>query len=83
MGQKSIEDKPSNLLPSTNTSNPPSQNYFLRTEEKFSLKIYTSVKVEVQNNPKTRSSWFNCALRDDEAVYWVSIGRYEAVAVGN
>ena len=31
----------------------------------------------------TRSSWFNCALRDDEAVYWVSIGHYEAVAVGN
>ena len=23
------------------------------------------------------------ALRDDEAVYWVSIGRYEAVAVDN
>ena len=32
---------------------------------------------------KTRSSWLNCALRDDEAVYWVSIGHYEAVAVGN
>ena len=31
---------------------------------------------------KTRSSWLNCALRDDEAVYWVSIGHYEAVAVG-
>ena len=30
-----------------------------------------------------RSSWLNCALRDDEAVYWVSIGHYEAVAVGN
>ena len=29
-----------------------------------------------------RSSWLNCALRD-EAVYWVSIGHYEAVAVGN
>ena len=28
----------------------------------------------------TRSSWLNCALRDDEAVYWVSIGHY---AVGN
>ena len=27
----------------------------------------------------TRSSWLNCALRDDEAVYWVSIGHYEAV----
>ena len=32
---------------------------------------------------KTRSSWLNCALRDDEAVFWVSIGHYEAVAVGN
>ena len=32
---------------------------------------------------QTRSSWLNCALRDDEAVYWVSIGLYEAVAVGN
>ena len=32
---------------------------------------------------KTRSSWLNCALRDDEAVYWVSIGHYEAVAVDN
>ena len=31
----------------------------------------------------TRSSWLNCALQDDEAVYWVSIGHYEAVAVGN
>ena len=32
---------------------------------------------------KIRSSWLNCALRGDEAVYWVSIGHYEAVAVGN
>ena len=31
----------------------------------------------------TRSSWLNCALRDDEAVYWVSIGHYESVAVDN
>ena len=30
---------------------------------------------------ETRSSWLNCALRDDEAVYWVSKGHYEAVAV--
>ena len=35
------------------------------------------------NDIETRSSWLNCALRDDEAVYWVSIGHYEAVAVGN
>ena len=32
---------------------------------------------------RTRSSWLNCALRDDEGVYWVSIGHYEAVAVRN
>ena len=31
----------------------------------------------------TRSSWLNCALRDDEAVYWVSIGHCEALAIGN
>ena len=31
---------------------------------------------------KTISSWLNCALRDDEAVNSVSIGHYEAVAVG-
>ena len=31
---------------------------------------------------KTRSSWLNSALRDEEAVYWVSIGHYKAVAVG-
>ena len=35
-----------------------------------------------KNISVTRSSWLNCALRDDEAVYWVSIGHYEAVAVG-
>ena len=29
---------------------------------------------------RTRSSCLNCALRDDEAVYWV---QYEAVSVGN
>ena len=27
-----------------------------------------------------RSSWFISALRDDKAVYWVSIGHYEAEA---
>ena len=31
----------------------------------------------------TRSSWLNCALWDDETMYWVSIGHYEAVAVDN
>ena len=28
---------------------------------------------------ETRSSWLNCALRDNEAVYLVSRGHYEAV----
>ena len=32
---------------------------------------------------KTRFSWLNCALRDNEAVYWVSEGHYEAIAVGD
>ena len=32
---------------------------------------------------KTRSSWVNCALRDEEAVYWVSVAHYEEAAVGN
>ena len=31
----------------------------------------------------TISSWLNCALRVNEAVYWVIIGHYETVAVGN
>ena len=37
-------------------------------------------KVKEEN---TRSSWLNCTLREDEAVYLVSIGHYEAIAVGN
>ena len=41
------------------------------------------VREGIQKIMETRSSWLNCALRDDEAVYWVSIGHYEAVAVGN
>ena len=44
--------------------------------------IYLHPHILVKVTP-TRSSWLNCALRDDEAVYWVSIGHYEAVAVGN
>ena len=31
----------------------------------------------------TRSSWLNCAKRDNEAVYWNSLGYYKAVAVGS
>ena len=44
---------------------------------------YCKVQIKMQIQIQTRSSWLNCALRDDEAVYWVSIGHYEAVAVGN
>ena len=38
---------------------------------------------EKGSTKKIRSSWLNSALRDDEAVYWVSIGHYEALAIGN
>ena len=32
----------------------------------------------------TRSSWVNCALRDEEAVHWVSsVAHYETLVVGN
>ena len=49
-------------------------------------RIYTPVSgktLSLEIVMKTRSSWLNCVLRDDEAVYRVSIGHYEAVAVGN
>ena len=52
-----------------------------KIESKAPLNSGTILYKEAQH--KTRSSWLNCALRDDEAVYWVSIGHYEAVAVGN
>ena len=42
-----------------------------------------SMHVTLEGKENTRSSWLNCTLRDDEAVYWVSIGHYEALAVGN
>ena len=45
---------------------------------------YNSQEVKKFKNPyKTRSSRLNCALRDDDAVYWVSIGHYEGLAIGN
>ena len=48
------------------------------------LKSYNSQEVKKFKNPyKTRSSRLNCALRDDDAVYWVSIGHYEGLAIGN
>ena len=39
-------------------------------------------KGRVPKKWKTRSSWLNCASRDNEAVFWVSIGHYEAVGGG-
>ena len=30
---------------------------------------------------KTRSSWLNCELRDNESVYWDILGHYDTVAV--
>ena len=48
------------------------------------LSIPNPTRFSFENHRKqvnTRSSWLNCALRDDEAVYCVSIGHYEAVAV--
>jgi len=53
----------------------------LASESRLSFDFITSTIINISF--KTRSSWLNCALRDDEAVYWVSIGHYEAVAVGN
>ena len=47
------------------------------SEKRISKKNYQEDKYV------TRSSWLNCALRDDVAVYWFSIGHYEAVANGN
>ena len=46
------------------------------------LSILTLTRPHLLNqcDATTRSSWLNC---DDEAVYWVSKGHYEAVAVGN
>ena len=47
----------------------------------FRQNIFLNIQRMIQIS--TRSSWLNCALRDDEAVYCVSKGHYEAVAVDN
>ena len=47
------------------------------------LAYFISISMVLNECIKTRSSLLNCALRDDEAVYWAIIGLYEAVAVGN
>ena len=49
---------------------------------KFRCSLGPSDQNELYHTPllsKTRSSWLNCALRDDEAVYWVSMRRYQLV----
>ena len=45
----------------------------------WSREIYIGNTLRGKNefSVKTRSSWVNCALRDDEAVYCVSIGHFE------
>ena len=58
------------------------RRFGLINEKKKTMKRTHTIKTN-ESKLKTRSSWLNCALRDDEAVYWVSIGHYEAVAVGN
>ena len=53
---------------------------------KIAVKTFLILQIVVKklsSSLGTRSSWFNCALRDDEAVCWVSIGYCEALAVGN
>ena len=44
----------------------------LNPNQIFSLKVHIKI---VNEKDWTRSSWLNCALRGDEAVYWVSIGQ--------
>ena len=39
-------------------------------------------KGKQQKKKRTRSSWLNCALRGDEAVFWVSIGQQWLVLGG-
>ena len=63
----------------------------LRATQGFQLRQFTGIglcalpqfSLFLWTLKQTRSSWFNCALRDDEAVCWVSIGYCEALAVGN
>ena len=57
-----------------------------RFESKLNINIVVDilkggVPKQIEKWGKTRFSWLTCALRDDEAVYCVSIGHYEAVAV--
>ena len=64
--------------PSACPGSPPREDSVAVTPENMKKKLEREREVK-----KTRSSWLNCALRGDEAVYWVSLGHYEAEAVGN
>ena len=55
----------------------------MQIQIQMQVQMQIQIQMQVQMQMQTRSSWLNCALRDDEAVYWVSIGHYEAAAVGN
>ena len=46
------------------------------------LNICSLYKIINKCRDKTGSSWFNCALRGDEAVYWVSKGQQWLVLHG-
>ena len=62
-------------------TSPSRSNLEHKLQDKHQVQINFTFTQETLD--RTRSSWLNCALRDDEAVYWVSVGHYEAVAVGN
>ena len=59
------------------TTFPPRQELFKGQEKtcRLILKEFLLHKI-------TRLSWLNCALRGDEAVYWVSIGQQWLVPGG-
>ena len=58
-------------------------NFGTNVGNSLDLSIFKTRFSKFQQLIWTRSSWFNCVLRDDEALCWVSIGHYEALAVGN
>ena len=62
-----------------------SDGYFVYQQLKMDVKQMGEGRQQMKKRKHilTRSSWLNCALRDDEAVYWVSIGHYGVVAVDN
>ena len=53
----------------------------LNPNQIFSLKVHIKI-ISIYEKDWTRSSWLNCALRFNEAVYWVSIGQQLLVLGG-